>query len=63
MQFVRGSASSILTAAAQGAKLKILFSLFAGSLFLSAFHERGVFYPIESSGRENFIKALIAAIW
>ncbi len=29
VQFVRGSASSMLTAAAQGAKLKILFSLFA----------------------------------
>ena len=29
VQFVRGSASSMLSAAAQGAKLKILFSLFA----------------------------------
>src|SRR5512147_2198758 len=29
VQFVRGSVSSMLTAAAQGAKLKILFSLFA----------------------------------
>ncbi|MGH7888099.1 MAG: ABC transporter substrate-binding protein, partial [Candidatus Binatia bacterium] len=29
VQFVRGSASSMLTAAAQGAKLKIIMSLFA----------------------------------
>src|SRR5262245_53097375 len=29
VQFVRGSASSMLTAAAQGAKLKIILSLFA----------------------------------
>src|SRR5262245_47871352 len=33
VQFVRGSVSSMLTAAAQGAKLKILLSLFAEIVF------------------------------
>jgi len=57
VQFVRGSASSMLTAAAQGAKLKILFSLFAERASYNFLVSPSITHPRDLRGKKSGFRA------
>ena len=63
VQFVRGSASSMLTAAAQGAKLKILFSLFAERASYDFLVSPAITNPRDLSGKKIGVQDFSGLLW
>jgi len=63
VQFVRGSASSMLTAAAQGAKLKILFSLFAERASYDFLVSPSITYPRDLKGKKIGVQDFSGLLW
>src|SRR5688500_9947448 len=63
VQFVRGSASSMLTAAAQGAKLKILFSLFAERASYDFLVSPSITNPRDLRGKKNGVQDISGLLW
>jgi NitT/TauT family transport system substrate-binding protein len=63
VQFVRGSASSMLTAAAQGAKLKILFSLFAERASYDFLVSPSITKPSDLRGKKIGVQDFSGLIW
>src|SRR5258708_34533151 len=63
VQFVRGSASSMLTAAAQGAKLKILFSLFAERASYDFLVSPSITNPRDLRGKKIGVQDFIGLLW
>ena len=63
VQFVRGSASSMLTAAAQGAKLKILFSLFAERASYDFLVSPSITSPRDLKGKKIGVQDFSGLLW
>ena len=63
VQFVRGSASSMLTAAAQGAKLKILFSLFAERASYDFLVSPSITHPRDLRGKKVGVQDFSGLLW
>src|ERR671924_667328 len=63
VQFVRGSASSMLTAAAQGAKLKILFSLFAERASYNFLVSPAITQPRDLRGKKIGVQDFSGLLW
>jgi NitT/TauT family transport system substrate-binding protein len=63
VQFVRGSVSSMLTAAAQGAKLKILFSLFAERASYDFLASPSITSPRELRGKKIGVQDFSGLLW
>lgn len=63
VQFVRGSASSMLTAAAQGAKLKILFSLFAERASYDFLASPSITQPSDLRGKKIGVQDFSGLLW
>jgi NitT/TauT family transport system substrate-binding protein len=63
VQFVRGSASSMLTAAAQGAKLKILFSLFAERASYDFLVSPSISHPRDLRGKKIGVQDFSGLLW
>jgi NitT/TauT family transport system substrate-binding protein len=63
VQFVRGSASSMLTAAAQGAKLKILFSLFAERASYDFLVSPQIANPRDLKGKKIGVQDFSGLLW
>jgi NitT/TauT family transport system substrate-binding protein len=63
VQFVRGSASSMLTAAAQGAKLKILFSLFAERASYDFLVSPSITQPSDLRGKKIGVQDFSGLLW
>ena len=63
VQFVRGSASSMLTAAAQGAKLKILFSLFAERASYDFLVSPAITNPRDLKGKKIGVQDFSGLLW
>jgi NitT/TauT family transport system substrate-binding protein len=63
VQFVRGSASSMLTAAAQGAKLKILFSLFAERASYDFLASPAITQPRDLRGKKIGVQDFSGLLW
>ena len=63
VQFVRGSASSMLTAAAQGAKLKILFSLFAERASYDFLVSPAITNPRDLRGKKIGVQDFSGLLW
>jgi NitT/TauT family transport system substrate-binding protein len=63
VQFVRGSASSMLTAAAQGAKLKILFSLFAERASYDFLVSPAITHPRDLRGKKIGVQDFSGLLW
>jgi NitT/TauT family transport system substrate-binding protein len=63
VQFVRGSASSMLTAAAQGAKLKILFSLFAERASYDFLAAPSITKPSDLRGKKIGVQDFSGLLW
>jgi NitT/TauT family transport system substrate-binding protein len=63
VQFVRGSASSMLTAAAQGAKLKILFSLFAERASYDFLVSPSITKPSDLRGKKIGVQDFSGLLW
>jgi NitT/TauT family transport system substrate-binding protein len=63
VQFVRGSASSMLTAAAQGAKLKILFSLFAERASYDFLVSPSITHPRDLRGKKIGVQDFSGLLW
>jgi NitT/TauT family transport system substrate-binding protein len=63
VQFVRGSASSMLTAAAQGAKLKILFSLFAERASYDFLVAPSISHPRDLRGKKIGVQDFSGLLW
>jgi NitT/TauT family transport system substrate-binding protein len=63
VQFVRGSASSMLTAAAQGAKLKILFSLFAERASYDFLVSPSIIQPRDLRGKKIGVQDFSGLLW
>lgn len=63
VQFVRGSASSMLTAAAQGAKLKILFSLFAERASYNFLVSPAISSPRDLRGKKIGVQDFSGLLW
>jgi NitT/TauT family transport system substrate-binding protein len=63
VQFVRGSASSMLTAAAQGAKLKILFSLFAERASYDFLVSPSITNPHDLRGKKIGVQDFSGLLW
>jgi len=62
-QFVRGSVSSMLTAAAQGAKLKILFSLFAERASYDFLVSPSISGPHDLKGKKVGVQDFSGLLW
>ena len=63
VQFVRGSVSSMLTAAAQGAKLKILFSLFAERASYDFLVSPSITQPRDLKGKKVGVQDFSGLLW
>ena len=63
VQFVRGSASSMITAAAQGAKLKILFSLFAERASYDFLVSPSISHPRDLRGKKIGVQDFSGLLW
>ena len=63
VQFVRGSASSMLTAAAQGAKLKILLSLFAERASYDFLVSPSIARPSDLKGKKIGVQDFSGLLW
>jgi NitT/TauT family transport system substrate-binding protein len=63
VQFVRGSASSMLTAAAQGAKLKILFSVFAERASYDFLASPSITKPSDLRGKKIGVQDFSGLLW
>jgi len=63
VQFVRGSVSSMLTAAAQGAKLKILFSLFAERASYDFLVSPSITRPRDLRGKKIGVQDFSGLLW
>ena len=63
VQFVRGSVSSMLTAAAQGAKLKILFSLFAERASYDFLVTPSITRPSDLRGKKIGVQDFSGLLW
>ena len=63
VQFVRGSVSSMLTAAAQGAKLKILFSLFAERASYDFLVSPSITHPRDLRGKKIGVQDFSGLLW
>jgi NitT/TauT family transport system substrate-binding protein len=63
VQFVRGSVSSMLTAAAQGAKLKILFSLFAERASYDFLVSPSITRPSDLRGKKIGVQDFSGLLW
>ena len=63
VQFVRGSVSSMLTAAAQGAKLKILFSLFAERASYDFLVSPSITKPSDLRGKKIGVQDFSGLLW
>lgn len=63
VQFVRGSVSSMLTAAAQGAKLKILFSLFAERASYDFLAAPSITGPRDLRGKKVGVQDFSGLLW
>ena len=63
VQFVRGSVSSMLTAAAQGAKLKILLSLFAERASYDFLVSPSISKPSDLRGKKIGVQDFSGLIW
>ena len=62
-QFVRGSVSSMLTAAAQGAKLKILLSLFAERASYDFLASPSITRPADLKGKRIGVQDFSGLLW
>ncbi len=62
-QFVRGSVSSMLTAAAQGAKLKILLSLFAERASYDFLASPSITRPADLKGKKIGVQDFSGLLW
>jgi len=63
VQFVRGSVSSMLTAAAQGAKLKILLSLFAERASYDFLVSSSITRPADLKGKKIGVQDFSGLLW
>ena len=63
VQFVRGSVSSMLTAAAQGAKLKILFTLFAERASYDFLVSPSITHPHDLRGKKIGVQDFSGLLW
>src|SRR5574341_1709980 len=63
LQFVRGSASSMLTAAAQGAKLKIIMSLFAERASYDFLAAPSITKPSDLRGKKIGVQDFSGLLW
>jgi NitT/TauT family transport system substrate-binding protein len=63
VQFVRGSVSSMLTAAAQGAKLKILMSLFAERASYDFLVSPSITRPADLKGKKVGVQDFSGLLW
>jgi NitT/TauT family transport system substrate-binding protein len=63
VQFVRGSVSSMLTAAAQGAKLKILLSLFAERASYNFLVSPSITRPADLKGKKIGVQDFSGLLW
>jgi len=63
VQFVRGSVSSMLTAAAQGAKLKILLSLFAERASYDFLVSPSIIRPADLKGKKIGVQDFSGLLW
>src|SRR5262245_48593730 len=63
VQFVRGSVSSMLTAAAQGAKLKILLSLFAERAYYDFLVSPSLTQPRDLRGKKIGVQDFSGLLW
>ena len=63
VQFVRGSASSMLSAAAQGAKLKILMSLFAERASYDFLVSSSITNPRDLRGKKIGVQDFSGLLW
>ena len=63
VQFVRGSVSSMLTAAAQGAKLKILFSLLAERASYDFLVSPSIIQPRDLRGKKVGVQDFSGLLW
>src|SRR4026207_522163 len=63
VQFVRGSVSSMLTAAAQGAKLKILLSLFAERASYDFLASPSITRPSDLKGKKIGVQDFSGLLW
>jgi len=63
VQFVRGSASSMLTAAAQGAKLKIIMSLFAERASYDFLVAPSIAKPADLRGKKIGVQDFSGLLW
>ena len=63
VQFVRGSVSSMLTAAAQGARLKILFSLFAERAAYDFLVSPSITQPRDLRGKKIGVQDFSGLLW
>lgn len=63
VQFVRGSASSMLTAAAQGAKLKIIMSLFAERASYDFLVSPSIAKPSDLRGKKIGVQDFSGLLW
>jgi NitT/TauT family transport system substrate-binding protein len=63
VQFVRGSASSMLTAAAQGAKLKIILSLFAERASYNFLVNPSITQPRDLRGKKIGVQDFSGLLW
>src|SRR5574341_447072 len=63
LQFVRGSASSMLTAAAQGAKLKIILSLFAERASYDFLAAPSITKPSDLRGKKIGVQDFSGLLW
>ena len=63
VQFVRGSASSMLTAAAQGAKLKIIMSLFAERASYDFLVSPSITKPSDLRGKKIGVQDFSGLLW
>src|SRR5262245_66269505 len=63
VQFVRGSVSSMLTAAAQGAKLKILLSLFAERASYDFLVSSSITQPRDLKGKKVGVQDFSGLLW
>jgi NitT/TauT family transport system substrate-binding protein len=63
VQFVRGSVSSMLTAAAQGAKLKILLSLFAERASYDFLTSPSITRPADLKGKKIGVQDFSGLLW
>ena len=63
VQFVRGSASSMLTAAAQGAKLKIILSLFAERASYNFLVAPSITKPSDLRGKKIGVQDFSGLLW